>query len=118
MGNVSEAKREEFEVKREEFEVFLRTNLSDEIRPRWEIKSIYNKAREAYYDEDDATGKDFFDQFAERLIQNQDEDFLKYCALAIFVLRPWTMVNAEPWSGAAGCLCLKCCRVFCGWQVV
>ena len=68
------------ELTRKGFEDFLRENLPDVIRPRWEIKSIYNKAREAYYDEDDATGKDFFDQFAERLIQNQDEDFLKYCA--------------------------------------
>ena len=54
-----------------------------------EMRSIYEKAQKAYYnDKDDAAGKDFFDEFADRLLQIQDEDFLKYCALALFVVRP------------------------------
>ena len=55
-----------------------------------EMKSIYDKVSEAYDDDDDdAAGKDFFDQFTERLLQIQDEDVLKNCALALFVVRPW-----------------------------
>ena len=53
-----------------------------------EMESMYDKARRACANKDDAAGKDLFDQFIERLLQIQDEDVLKYCALALFVVRP------------------------------
>ena len=49
-----------------------------------EMKSIYYQAE--YKNEDDPAKKDLFDQFAEGLLQIQDEDVLKYCALDLFVV--------------------------------
>ena len=70
------------EAKREEFEVFLRANLPDKIRPRWEISSLLNKAKirngeSPYYKWDAA---DLYRQMGKLLLQSKDEDFLKYCA--------------------------------------
>ena len=73
------------ELTRKGFEDFLRENLPDVIRPRWEIKLLLEKAqsnngrwRFPYYKWDAA---DLYFQMGELLLlQSKDEDFLKYCA--------------------------------------
>ena len=67
------------EATREDFEEFIRATLPEEIRPRWEIRSLLDKARQygSYYKWDAA---DLYRQMGELLLQSKDEDFWKYCA--------------------------------------
>ena len=70
------------EATREDFEEFLRATLPEVIRPRWEIRSLVDKAKfrhgqYPYYKWDAA---DLYRQMGELLLQSKDEDFLNDCA--------------------------------------
>ena len=86
-------------AKREEFEEFLRANLPDEIYPRWEIRSLLEKARwfRGNYNWDES---DLYRQMGEVLLQSKDEDFLKNCACALAIIKhQWFTLSCDEGSG-------------------